>query len=65
MKVIPILPIESFYGKLYGKDKFYFRRSKSGKIYACHCPDRSKHVKTPEEEANQKRFASMYARKHL
>ena len=63
MKVIPIIPIDTFFGKLHGKDKVYFRRSKNGTIYACKCPDRSKHIKTPAEAANQKRFARLYARK--
>ena len=63
MKVIPIMLVDEFYGKLYGSDPFYFRRSQSGRIYACRCPDRSKHVKTAAETANQQRFAQKYARK--
>ena len=50
MKVIPILPIDSISGKLYGKDSIYFRKSRNGKIYACRCPDRSKQIKTKAEE---------------
>ena len=63
MKVIPIMPIETFYGKLNSKGKYYFRRSRNGTIYACRCPDRSRHVKTPAEAANQQRFAARYAGK--
>lgn len=63
MKVEPILIIDSFYGKLYKSGNFYFRRSKSGHIYACKCPDRTHHRKTPAEQANQQRFAHTYARK--
>lgn len=65
MKVIPIIPIDTFFGKLHGKDNVYFRRSKNGTIYACKCPDRSKHIKTPAEAANQRRFALLYARKKI
>lgn len=64
MKVIPIMPIETFYGKLHCKGKYYFRRSKKGNIYACRCPDRSQHVKTPAEDANQQRFAQQFAGSH-
>lgn len=65
MKVIPILPIDSISGKLYGKDSFYFRKSRNGKIYACRCPDRSKHIKTKAEAENQLRFAQQYAKKSI
>jgi len=64
MKVIPILPIETFYGKLHAKGKYYFRRSRNGTIYACRCPDRSNHVKKPAEAENQQRFAARYAGSH-
>lgn len=64
MKVVPILPIETFYGKLNERGKYYFRRSRKGIVYACLCPDRSKHQKTPAESANQKRFAARFAGKH-
>lgn len=64
MRVIPIMPIETFYGKLHCKGKYYFRRSKKGTIYACRCPDRSQHVKTPAEAANQQRFAQQFAGSH-
>lgn len=63
MTIIPIDPIDSFYGKLSSKARYYFRRSAKGIIYACKCPDRSKHVKTPAEEQNQKQFAQKYATK--
>ena len=49
MKVIPILPIDAFYGKLNEKGKYYFRRSRKGIIYACRCPNRSGHKKTAAE----------------
>ena len=64
MKVIPILPIETFYGKLNEHGKYYFRRSRNGAIYACRCPDRSNHIKTPAEAANQQRFAALFAGSH-
>lgn len=64
MKVIPILPIDTFYGKLNENGKYYFRRSCNGTIYACRCPDRSNHIKTPTEAANQQRFAARYAGSH-
>ena len=64
MKVVPILPIETFYGKLNERGKYYFRRSRKGIVYACLCPDRTGHIKTPTESANQKRFAARYAGKH-
>ena len=61
MKVVPIILIETISGKLNGKAEYYLRRSKNGIIYSCKCPDRSKHVKTPVEAENQKRFADIYA----
>lgn len=63
MTIIPIDPIDSFCGKLSSKAQYYFRKSPKGKIYACRCPDRSAHVKTPAEEQNQKQFAQKYATK--
>ena len=64
MKVIPILPIEVFYGKLNERGKYYFRRSRKGIIYACRCPNRKGHVKTPAERANQQRFASTWGQRY-
>jgi len=64
MKIIPILPIETFYGKLHDRGKYYFRRSKNGDIYACRCPDRSKHIKTPAEAENQRRFAATWGKRY-
>ena len=58
MKVIPIMPIETFYGKLNSKGNYYFRRSKNGTIYACRCPDRSKHV-TSAEVNRRKKFGDI------
>ena len=63
MLISPIDPIESFCGKLSSKAQYYFRKSPKGKIYACRCPDRSSHIKTPAEEQNQKQFAQKYATK--
>ena len=64
MKVTPIILIQSLSGKLYGRDGFYFRKSKNGTIYACKCPNRDNHIKTPAEAANQKRFAEQFAGKN-
>ena len=64
MRIIPIMPIETLYGKLHQHGKYYFRRSRSGRIFACRCPNRSGHVKTPQEAANQQRFARQYAGRH-
>ena len=59
MKVELIIPIESLRGKL-RRDGYYFRMYRGQQIVQ-KCPDRSKHVKTPEEAANQERFAAEYA----
>ncbi len=64
MRIIPIMPIDTMYGMVYQNAGFYIRRSPKGKLYSCRCPDRSKHIKTPAEAANQKRFAAKYAGKH-
>ena len=64
MRIIPIMPIESMYGMVYQRAGYYIRRSPKGKLYSCRCPNRSGHVKTPAEAANQKRFAARYAGKH-
>ena len=61
MKVELIIPIEGLKGKL-RQDGFYFRKYRGQQIVQ-KCPDRSKHVKTPEEAANQQRFAAKYAGK--
>ncbi len=61
MKVELIIPIEGLKGKL-RQDGFYFRKYRGQQIVQ-KCPDRSKHVKTPEEAANQQRFAARYAGK--
>ena len=55
MKVELIIPIESLRGKL-KKDGYYFRMYRGQQIVQ-KCPDRSKHVKTANEAANQERFA--------
>ena len=64
MKVTPIILIESLNGKLNMQSGYYIRRSKNGRLYSCRCPDRSKHVKTPAEAANQQAFAARYAGKN-
>lgn len=63
MKIDTVEIIRSMHGKVCEDGKFYLRRSPSGRLYACKCPDRSKHVPTPAEKANQIRFANTYARK--
>ncbi len=61
MKVELIIPIDSLRGKL-RQDGFYFRKYRGQQIVQ-KCPDRSKHVKTENEAANQRRFAAKYAGK--
>ena len=61
MKVELIIPIDSLTGKL-RQDGFYFRKYRGQQIVQ-KCPDRSKHVKTEGEAANQRRFAAKYAGK--
>ena len=61
MKVELIIPIDSLTGKL-RQDGFYFRKYRGQQIVQ-KCPDRSKHVKTEAEAANQRRFAAKYAGK--
>ena len=56
MKVELIIPIDSLRGKL-RQDGFYFRKYRGQQIVQ-KCPDRSKHVKTEDEAANQRRFAA-------
>ena len=62
MKVELIIPIEGLRGKL-RQDGFYFRMYRGEQIVQ-KCPDRSKHVKTVNEAANQQRFARLYAGSH-
>ena len=61
MKVELIIPIEGLKGKL-RQDGFYFRMYRGEQIVQ-KCPDRSDHVKTVNEAANQQRFAAKYAGK--
>ncbi|MBQ9427074.1 MAG: hypothetical protein IJU36_05525, partial [Paludibacteraceae bacterium] len=49
------------FGMVNRRAGYYIRRSPTGKLYSCRCPDRSRHVKTPAESANQQRFAACYA----
>ena len=62
MKAELIIPIDALRGKL-ENNGYYFRMYKGVQIVQ-RCPDRSKHVKTEAEAANQKRFAAKYAGKH-
>ena len=64
MRLEPIILLDTIYGKLNHKAGYYIRRSKNGRLYSCKCPDRSKHVKTPAEIANQHLFAETYAGKN-
>ena len=61
MKVELIIPIDSLRGKL-REDGFYFRKYRGQQIVQ-KCPNRSRHVKTESEAANQRRFAAQYAGK--
>ena len=61
MKVELIIPIEGLQGKLQ-RDGYYFRKYRGQQIVQ-KCPNRSGHVKTEAEAANQRRFASKYAGK--
>lgn len=62
MKAELIIPIESLRGKL-RNDGYYFRKYRDQQIVQ-KCPDRSKHIKTEGEAANQRRFAEQYAHRH-
>ena len=62
MKAELIIPIDSLRGKLL-QDGFYFRKYRGQQIVQ-KCPDRSKHVKTEDEAANQRRFAAMRTTQH-
>lgn len=57
MQIIPITPIDSMFGKVNDRAGYYIRRSPNGKLYSSKCPDRTGHVKTPAEAANQRRLA--------
>lgn len=57
--------IETMTGKVNSHAGYYIRRSKNGHLFSCKCPDRSKHVKTPAEAANQQAFAQAYASKKV
>ena len=61
MKAELIIPIDNLKGKL-RQDGFYFRMYRGQQIVQ-KCPDRSQHRKTPNEAANQQRFAERYAGK--
>ena len=61
MRTDLILPIEGLRGML-RKDGYYFRLYR-GKQIVQRCPDRSGHVKTESEKANQQRFAERYGKK--
>lgn len=61
MLVEYIIPIEWLKGNLPGQ--FYCRLYR-GRTIIQRRPDRSNHIKTPAEAANQQRFASLYAGSH-
>ena len=56
-----IIPIETLRGQL-RKDGYYFRMYR-GKQIVQRCPNRSGHVKTDGEKANQERFIERYRKK--
>ena len=56
-----IIPIEWIKGNLAGQ---YYCRLYRGKTIIQRRPDRSNHIKTPAEAANQHRFAAQYAGSH-
>ena len=59
MEIIPITPIDTMFGKVNDRAGYYIRRSPNGKLYSSKCPDRTGHVKTPAEAANQRRLAAI------
>ena len=61
MKADLILPIDSLRGML-RKDGYYFRMYRGQQIVQ-RCPNRSGHVKTDGEKANQERFIERYRKK--
>ena len=63
MKVTLLEPIETIRGTV-ERGKYYFRMYKGIQIVQ-RCPDRSRHVKTAAEKANQQRFARQYAGKRI
>ena len=62
MRVKLIIPIEWLKGKL--KNDGYYFRMYGGQQVVQKCPDRSKHIKTPREAANQQRFAATWGRRY-
>ena len=62
MKVELIIPIEGLRGKL-RQDGYYFRMYRGQQIVQ-KCPDRSDHVKTENEAANQHRFAAEWGQRY-
>lgn len=62
MKAELIIPIESLRGKL-RKDGYYFRTYRGEQIVQ-KCPDRSGHIKTENEVANQRRFAAEWGQRY-
>ena len=41
MQIIPIMPIETMFGMVNRRAGYYIRRSPTGKLYSCRCPDRA------------------------
>ena len=62
MRVKLIIPIEWLKGKL-KNDGYYFRMYRGQQVVQ-KCPDRSKHIKTPREAANQQRFAATWGKRY-
>jgi len=62
MRIELIIPIEWLKGKL-KNDGYYFRMYRGQQVVQ-KCPDRSKHIKTPGEAANQQRFAATWGKRH-
>ncbi len=58
MKAELIIPLACLRGKL-RNDGYYFRLYRGQQIVQ-RCPNRSNHIKTPAEAANQQRFAQTY-----
>ena len=61
MKADLIIPIDSLRGML-RKDGYYFRMYRGTQVVQ-RCPNRSGHVKTEGELANQQRFVEQYGKK--
>lgn len=63
MRVGLIYPIAEAHGSL--TKRHYIRTLANGTKIVAKKPDRSGHVKTEKEAANQQRFAQVYAKKNV